>query len=111
MKMNLFAKNVSWNGKTFPSYFTKLTNKTTNAEHTFNVKFRQTCEGPDSKDCPCIIEVPKGKGNVTEKPIIDKDTDMPLVDANGEVKISRTIWVSEWNMVGPFVDHSLDDYE
>lgn len=111
MNLTIFGKSVTYEGRTFASYFTKLTNKKTGEQKTFNVKFRQSCDQPDLFDCPCIIEVPREKMNQQEKAIIDKETGFPLVDENGEVKISRTIWVTEWSMVGPFIDHSLDDYE
>lgn len=111
MQINVFGKAVSWNGKTFASYFTRLRNSKTGEEKTFNVKFRQECGQPDLKDCPCIIEVPREKINLQEKIIMDKETDTPIVDENGQVKISRNIWVSDYQYICPFVDHSLDDYE
>ena len=111
MQMNIFGKTVSYEGRSFTSYFTKLTNKNTGEIKTFNVKFRQEANQPDIFDCPCTIEVPREKMNLQEKAIMDKESGLPLVDENGEVKISRNIWVSQWSMVGPFIDHSLDDYE
>lgn len=111
MQINVFGKAVSWNGKTFASYFTRLRNSKTGEEKTFNVKFRQDCDQPELKNCPCIIEVPREKMNLQEKIIMDKESGLPFVDENGQVKISRNIWISAWDYIGPFIDHSLDDYE
>lgn len=108
MEMNIFGKSVSWQGKTFSTYFTKLVNNATGEIRTFNVKFRQECDQPDIHECPCIIEVPREKMNLQESPIIDRDTKEPVLDDEGNVKISRTIWVSGWEMKGPFIDHALD---
>lgn len=110
MDLNIFGKAVSYEGRTFNTYFTKLTNMRTGEEKTFNVKFRQSASQPDLSDCPCIIRVSREKINLQEKPIKDKDGDI-VFDENGEVKMSRNIWVSAWEMVGPFIDHALDDYE
>ena len=49
--------------------------------------------------------------NLQERIIVDKDTEAPAMNADGSVKISRNIWISEWKYLAPFVDHSLDDYE
>lgn len=111
MQMNIFGKLVSHEGRSFATYFTRLTNKNTGETRSFNVKFRQEAGQPDISDCPCIIEVPREKMNYQEKVIYDKETGDPVVDEAGGVKISNNIWVSKWSMIGPFVDHSLDDYE
>lgn len=109
--MNIFGKSVNYEGRNFASYFTRLTNKKTGEVQTFNVKFRQDADQPDLIDCPCVISVPREKMNLQEKPIKDKDTGEFVVDEDGDVKISRNIWISQWEMVGPFIDHSLDDFE
>ena len=111
MQLNIFGKTVNYEGRSFTTYFTRLTNKTTGETKSFNVKFRQEASQPDIFDCPCIIEVPREKMNLQEKPIQDKDTGDYVTDEAGDVKISRNIWISKWEMVGPFVDHSLDDFE
>ena len=46
--------------------------------------------------------------NLQESPIIDRETKEPVLDDEGNVRISRTIWVSAWEMKGPFIDHALD---
>ena len=111
MQMNIFGKQVSHEGRTFATYFTRLTNTKTGETKSFNVKFRQEASQPDIFDCPCIIEVPREKMNLQEKVIYDKETDLPVTDEDGNVKISNNIWISQWSMVGPYVDHALDDYE
>lgn len=110
-KMNIFGKEKIFEGKRFNTYFTKMTNTETGETKTFNVKFRQSCGEPDLDECPCVIDVPNEKRNLVEKPIIDKDTDEVVVGEDGIVKVSRTIWISGWEMVGPYVDHSLDSWE
>lgn len=104
MKLNIFGKERSTNeGRKFMTYFTRLTNKSTGETKTFSVKFRQDCDAPSLSDCPCVIDVPREKINLSEKPVYDKET--------GDVVFyTRDIWVSFWKMVGPFVDHSLDDW-
>ena len=112
MEINIFGKLIVQQGKApFEAYSTRLHNKATDTDDYFKVKFRRNCEGPSIDDCPCVIEVPREKMNSQEKIIVDKETKMPLVDENGQVKISRTIWISDWTYLRPFVDHSLDDYE
>ena len=111
MQMNVFGKQVNHEGRTFTTYFTKLTNKNTGESRSFNVKFRQEAGQPDIFDCPCTIEVPREKMNYQEKVIYDKETGEPVSDEDGNVKISNNIWISKWSMIGPFVDHSLDDFE
>lgn len=110
MTMNIFGKLVNYDGRGFNAYLTRLTNKNTGEQKSFTVKFRQSCGQPELNECPCVIEVPKGKANMTERVIYDDNGD-PMTNDLGEIKMSRTIWVSEWSMVGAFVDHSLDDYE
>ena len=111
MKLNIFGKEMSYQGKRFNTYFTRLTNTATGETKSFNVKFRQSCGEPEMNECPCIIEVPREKLNLTEKVIYDKETEEPVYDEEGNLKHSRVIWISQWSMVGPFIDHSLDDWE
>ena len=111
MKINIFGKSIEFQGKKFAAYTARLTNKNTGEEITVTVKFRQDCGGPDLKACPCIIEFPKQAANLAIKDLKDPDG-MPLVnEATGEEKKSKTLWISDWKMVGPYIDHSLDDFE
>ncbi len=110
MKINVFGKSIEYQGKKFPAYTGRLTNKD-GTELTVTVKFRQDCGGPDLKDCPCQIEFPRQNANLVIKDLKDSDG-MPLVnEATGEVKKSKTLWIAAWKMVGPYIDHSLDDFE
>lgn len=110
-QMNIFGKERIADGRKFNTYFTRLVNSRTGETKTFNVKFRQSCGEPDMNLCPCIIDVPDEKRNLSEKVIFKKDSNEPLYNDDGSIKVSRTIWISEWFMVGPYVDHSLDDWE
>lgn len=110
MKINVFGKSIEYQGKKFPAYTGRLTNKD-GTELTVTVKFRQECGGPDLKDCPCQIEFPRQSANLVVKDLKDPEG-MPLInEATGEVKKSKTLWIAAWEMVGPYIDHSLDDFE
>lgn len=112
MEINIFGKKgINSEGRTFPIYFSTLTKKD-GSQDSVNVKFREACGSPDLKDCPCTIYVEREKANLVIKPIIVEDDGVKsvLTDDNGEVKMRRTLWISEWQMVGPYIDHSLDDY-
>lgn len=110
MNINVFCRKVQGrDGRYFPVYFSTLTKK--NGEETkVSIKFRESCGSPDASDCPCIIGVEKVNANLVTKPIV-LDDGTYLTDDNGEVKMSKTLWVSNWEMIGPFIDHSLDEYE
>lgn len=110
-QMIIFGKERMAEGRKFDAYFTRLTNSKTGEIKVFNVKFRQCCGNPDISFCPCIIDVPDEKRNLSEKAMFKKDSGEPLYNGDGSIKVSRTIWISEWVMVGPYVDHSLDDWE
>ena len=104
MNMTIFAKKrTSGDGRKFYSYLTTLTRKSTGEQITCSVKFRETCGNPEPADCPCVIEIPKGKCNMVEKDIVSSST--------GELVHTSTVWVESWSMVGPFVDISMDDFE
>lgn len=112
MKLNIFCKQgKSKDGRAFPIYLSTLTKKD-GTEMKVSVKFRQDAKQPDQDDCPCVIEVDKKKANLSIKEIKDAETGELLYDeTTGEVKTSKTLWVAAWKMVGPYVDHSLDDFE
>ena len=114
MQLNIFCKKGKSNdGRTFPIYLSTLTKKD-GTKVGVNVKFRDDAGAPDPKECPCVIEVEKTDANLVIKPIIVEDDDGEkgyLTDENGEIKQRRTLWVSAWAMVGPYVDTSLEEYE
>lgn len=111
MELNVFCKKgKSHDGRTFNIYLTTLKKKT-GEELKATIKFRESAGQPDAKDCPCVIKVEKVDANLTVRPIFDTETQEYLVDENGTLKESRTLWVTKWKMVGPYIDHSLDDFE
>lgn len=112
MQINVFhKKGTSSDGRAFPIFLSTLT-KNNGEQTSVNVKFRDVCGAPDPKDCPCIIEVPREKANLVIKPIIVEEDGVKVVLTNddGEPKMRNTLWVSDWSMVGPYIDHSLDEY-
>lgn len=112
MVINVFAKQAtSRDGRQFTNYLGRLTNNKTGEVKTVKLKFRQSAGAPDPDACPCTIRFNKTDANLSEKPIVNPETGDFLLDADGNVKISSLMWISAWEMVGPYEDHSLDDYE
>lgn len=112
MQLNIFhKKGLSSDGRPFPIYLSTITKKD-GTQTSVNVKFREVCGNPDPKDCPCVIEVDREKANLVTRPIIVEEDGVKVVLTNddGEPKTRNTLWVSGWRMVGPYIDHSLDDY-
>lgn len=112
MKLNIFGKKgTNSDGRNFPIYLSTLVKKD-GVEERVQVKFRQDFPGPDLKDCPCVIDVDKKKASLDVRQLRDKETGEFIYDeATGEIKVGRTLWVGPWKMVGPYEDHSLDEYE
>lgn len=108
MKLAIFSKKRtatdSDTGKqrTFYTYLTTLVNKTTGEALTVQVKFREACGAPDPDYCPCFIEIPTGKANLTWDKYENED---------GEEMEAAKMWVTEWERAGDYVDHSLDEYD
>lgn len=109
MKVNVFVRMVDWQGKRFPSYMGRLVAKD-GSELPVTIKFRQDATAPDPAVCPCQISFNKNDANLVIKTLKDSEG-MPLTDDNGEVKTAKTLWISHWEMVGPYIDHSLDEFE
>lgn len=104
MNVTIYAKNrTTKEGKPFYNYLTRMMQKSTGEIVTVQVKFREDCGSPKADQCPMIIEVPKGKANMSTR---------EFKDEFGDTKIARTMWVSEWTKSKTeFVDNSMDDYE
>ena len=105
MVLNVFAKErTGKDGKVFYNFLSTLTKKNGEQE-TVQLKFREDAGIPNTSKCPMTIEVDKSKANLTKK--------MVLVEKNGEEKEieQRTLWVSEYEYKGDYVDTSLDEYE
>lgn len=109
MKVNVFGKMVEWQGKRFPAYNGRLITKD-GIEVPVTIKFRQDAKSPDLSECPCQISFEKTDANLVIKTIKDSDG-IPVTDDSGEVKTAKTLWIARWKMVGPYIDHSLDDFE
>ena len=104
MNITIFAKKrKTADGRVFYSFISRLVNKTTGEEETFRVKFRDECGSPKADDCPCVIEVERGKINRVVEHYVD--------DKTGDDRTSQTLWISEWTKGGEYVDTSMDDYE
>lgn len=103
MNLTVFAKSkTSKEGKSFNTYFAKLTKKD-GSEVSTELKFREECGVP--KSFPCNIIVDKQHANLVEKQV--------TFEKDGEEKeaLQRKLWISKWTDGEPFVDHSLDDFE
>ena len=108
MKLAIFSKkrtttpDEKGNTRPFWTYLTTLVNKTSGEPLTVQVKFREVCGAPEPESCPCFIEVPTGKCNLSwEKYTSDE----------GEELEAAKMWITEWERVGDYVDHSLDNFE
>ena len=112
MKLNVFAKKgKSKDGHEFPIFLTTLYKKD-GSELKASIKFRQDAPQLDAKKCPCVIDVAKTDANLVISQIKDPETGDFLYDlSTGIVKESRTLWVSNFTYVGPYIDHSLDDFD
>lgn len=105
MLLNVFAKKrMGKDGKVFYNFLSTLTKKNGEQE-TVQLKFREDAGIPNASKCPMTIEVEKSKANLTKK--------MVTVEKNGEEKEieQRTLWISEYEYKGDYVDTSLDEYE
>lgn len=107
MKLAIFSKRrqvMEENGKqrTFYTYLTALLRKTDGERVPVQVKFREACGAPDPNLCPCFIEVPRDKMNLSW----DK-----YQNEEGETLEAGKLWVTEWEHAGAYVDHSMDEFD
>ena len=103
MNVTVFAKKrQTKEGKTFYVYIGTLKKKD-GTEESVTVKFREDCGQPDPKKCPVNIVFDKANANLSNRDFIREDT--------GEVINIKTLWINSWQEGGPYVDHSLDDFE
>ena len=102
MLLTIFAKKRNTkDGKPFATYLTTLTKKTGELI-VVQVRFGAGCPQINSVDCPMNIEVDKKDCNYSEKEI----------NAGEETKISRTLWVKNYEVAEiPFEDRSMDAFE
>lgn len=102
MEITIFAKKrTTRDGKTFYTYLGTLTNKSTGENFPVQVKFRQSAGTlPDPHTCPRVIRVEKEDANLSTK----------KYEVDGETRERKELWVSLYEDVGAWVDHSLDDF-
>jgi hypothetical protein len=108
MKLAIFAKKRqaidpnTGKSRDFWTYLTTLISRSSGEPLTVQVKFREACGAPDPAICPCFIEVPKGKANLSWDSYENED---------GEKLQAAKMWVTEWENAGAYEDHTLDDYD
>lgn len=108
MKLAIFSKkrttkpDEKGNTRPFWTYLTTLVNKTSGEPLTVQVKFREACGAPEPDLCPCFIEVPQGKCNLSWGTYTNDE---------GEELECATMWISEWGKREDYVDHSMDEFE
>lgn len=95
----IFAKNMQGNGKNYTLYLTTLKRKD-GTPLSCRVRFKAG-NAPAPTECPMNILVNRTTANLATTHRTDKET--------GEVYEVRTLWVNEWEVGEPYVDHSLDD--
>lgn len=106
MQVTIFGKKrTSADGKTFTSYFTKLTKKD-GSEITTQVKFREECGSPKLEQLPMNIMFDKQDANYSEKNITYTDKEGNVKDA-----VERVMWVKNWIEGEAYVDTSMDEFE
>lgn len=105
MLLNVFAKKrTGKDGKVFYNFLSTITKKD-GEKVTVQLKFREDAGLPNASKCPMTISVDKSDANLTNKTVtIDKDGEAKEIE-------QRTLWVSKYDYIGDYVDHSLDEYE
>lgn len=110
MEITLFAKKRNTReGKVFYNFLSTLTKKD-GTQLVCTVKFRDEAGTPKPEQCPMNILVDKKDCNLATRKFqreVVQDTG-EVVQETGE---SYTLWVSSWMPGGPYVDHSMDDFE
>lgn len=102
MKMNIFAKSVKKSdGSSFVRYIGKLYDKN-GLEYNVTIKFKDIAP-PAQKDCPMEINVKKEGSQLSQKRERNAVT--------GDDIVYYTLWTNNWERIGDYIDHSLDDFE
>ena len=100
MELTIFAKRrTNIDGKIFFQYLSTLPKRDGTTE-TMRVCFRDV-NPPKPESCPRNIITDKSHANISVRKFTDK---------NGELRDSKTLWISDWSEGTPYVDHSLDEY-
>lgn len=104
MEITVFAKKrTATDGRTFNSYFGKLTKKTGEVI-TAQIKFRDECGAPSK--CPCNIIVNHSDCNYSEK----QKTYTDATTQEQKETTERVLWVSGWSDGAEYVDTSMDEF-
>lgn len=104
MEITIFAKKrTNKEGKTFYTFLSTL-NRKDGTTDTVRVAFRDTGDNhpPKPDSCPRNIIIDKATCNMAARRYTDS--------ATGEIKESRTLWITEWQPGSEYVDRSMDDY-
>ena len=106
MQLTIFVKNKTTKaGKPFHIFLSTLTTKT-GEKVPVRVCFKMQSSGgqgePDPASCPLVIDVDKNTANLSAE---SYNTD------EGETRVARKLWVTNWTVVGKYEDHSLDEFE
>lgn len=102
MQITVFAKQrTDKNNRKFYTYLGQLVIPSTGERLTVAVKFPEGKE-PKPVDCPMNIVFNKSCANLSHR---------KYEKSNGDVGVSSTLWVSDWEQGEPYVDHSLDEFD
>lgn len=110
MDITVFSKKRNTkDGRTFYSYLGSLTKKD-GTILVATIKFRDNVIPPDPAGCPCNICVEKSNANLSSKKFARLVTDVTTGELIKEEALSYTLWVNDYSVGDPYVDHSLDDF-
>lgn len=100
LTLNVFKKvRTTKEGKAFPAYITRITNKETGETVASSLKFEEDVDVP--KEFPIRIDVISG--SVSTRKFTDEKTN--------EEKVGYTVWVREWKKSDEeYVDESLNEW-
>lgn len=111
MEITLFSKKrTTKEGKIFYNFLSTLTKKD-GTQLVCTVKFRDEAGTPKPENCPMNILVDKSNCNLSTRKFTRQVTDPETGELSSEKGESYTLWVSSWLPGGPYVDHSMDDFE
>lgn len=103
MEITIFAKKRQTRDgkKSFFTYLTTLVKKD-GSPVTCAVKFAAPADPPDPLSCPLNIIVAKDDCNMVIEPYTN--------DKTGETRDSFRLWVKNYVIGSPYIDHSMDDF-
>ena len=103
MEITIYAKKRQTRDgkKSFFSYLTTLKKKD-GSPCTCAVKFATPAENPDPLSCPLNIVIKKEYCNMVVEPYTN--------DKTGEVRDSYRLWIKDYSIGSPYVDHSMDEF-